>query len=136
MAKEATLNHFLLTDRDMGRAAILPASDTSRERQSALPRLDWRQAAGAVLILAGLVGVLASWVGVSGTRDTASQLSYLTSGGLGGIGLIAVGVLLLVSFEHSRDRLALKTLELRLAEVESTVVVELAAAQPRDPRVG
>jgi hypothetical protein len=126
MAGEATLNHILLNDHDQPIDAILPASDSGRDRWLGSGRPDWRQILGVLLILGGLGAVIGSWVGVSGSANTGSQLSYMTSGGLGGMGLIAIGVLLLVSFEHTRDRLTLMALGAQMSQVEEALLGELA----------
>ncbi len=74
----------------------------------ALNALDWRQAVGGGLIGLGMLGIVVAWFGVSGTLDPGEQMPYISSGGFGGSALIAIGVTLLVSFEHIRDREALR----------------------------
>jgi hypothetical protein len=49
-------------------------------------------AIGFVAAAAGLVMVIASWYGASGTRDVTNQVPYLISGGLGGLALVIIGV--------------------------------------------
>ena len=56
----------------------------------------YRLRIGAVCTLAGLVAIVAGYFGVSGTSVTTDQLSYLMSGGLGGIALVIIGTGLLV----------------------------------------
>lgn len=72
-----------------------------------LQSLDWRQAAGGALVVLGMLGIIIAWFGVSGTLDPGEQIPYISSGGFGGAALIAVGVTMLISFEHTRDRDAL-----------------------------
>jgi hypothetical protein len=72
-----------------------------------LQSLDWRQAAGGALVVLGMLGIIIAWFGVSGTLDPGEQMPYISSGGFGGAALIAVGVTMLISFEHTRDRDAL-----------------------------
>lgn len=72
-----------------------------------LQSLDWRQAAGGALVILGMLGIIIAWFGVSGTLDPGEQMPYISSGGFGGAALIAVGVTMLISFEHTRDRDAL-----------------------------
>lgn len=80
-----------------------------RAPRSASPAgsLDWRQSLGGALVGLGFIGTVIAWYGVSGTLDPGEQMPYITSGGFGGAALIAVGVTLLVAYEHSRDRAAL-----------------------------
>lgn len=75
--------------------------------RGSLQSLDWRQAVGGALIVLGMLAIVISWFGVSGTLDPGEQMPYISSGGFGGSALIAIGVTLLISFEHSRDRDAL-----------------------------
>lgn len=72
-----------------------------------LQSLDWRQAVGGALVVLGMLGIVIAWFGVSGTLDPGEQMPYISSGGFGGAALIAVGVTMLISFEHTRDRDAL-----------------------------
>ena len=72
-----------------------------------LQSLDWRQAVGGALVILGMLGIIIAWFGVSGTLDPGEQMPYISSGGFGGAALIAVGVTMLISFEHTRDRDAL-----------------------------
>lgn len=91
-------------------------AETGRAGQVRAPRqaigplntLDWRQAVGGGLIGLGMLGIVVAWFGVSGTLDPGKQMPYISSGGFGGSALIAIGVTLLVSFEHIRDREALR----------------------------
>ncbi|MDY7106010.1 MAG: hypothetical protein S0880_32895 [Actinomycetota bacterium] len=75
--------------------------------RGSLHSLDWRQAVGGALVVLGMLAIVIAWFGVSGTLDPGEQMPYISSGGFGGSALTAVGVTLLVSFEHSRDRDAL-----------------------------
>ena len=51
----------------------------------------WLFAAGAALVVAGLLCILVGWVGTSRTVLVAGQIPYLVSGGLLGLGLVFVG---------------------------------------------
>ena len=55
-----------------------------------------------------MVAVIIGWFGVSGTLEPGEQMPYISSGGFGGAALIAIGVTLIVSYEHVRDRDALR----------------------------
>jgi hypothetical protein len=70
--------------------------------------LDWRQAVGGALVGLGFLAIAIAWFGVSGTLDPGKQMPYISSGGFGGAALIALGVTMLVAFEHERDRAALR----------------------------
>lgn len=94
------------------RAATDPATAARRvpvrsSTAGSLQSLDWRQAVGGALVVLGMLGIVVAWFGVSGTLDPGEQMPYISSGGFGGAALIAVGVTLLISFEHTRDRDAL-----------------------------
>jgi|GEM_PF-4659929 len=91
-----------------------------REGLASLRKLDWRQALGGMFILAGLLALALGWFGIARTSKTYEQLSFLLSGGLGGVGLIGVGAVLLTSYEHFLDRFAIARLEARLDRLEST----------------
>ena len=51
----------------------------------------WLFAAGAALVVAGLLCILVGWVGTSRTVLVAGQIPYLVSGGLLGLGLVFIG---------------------------------------------
>lgn len=99
-----------------------------------LPRLDWRQALGSVLVALGSLAIVIAWWQISGTPHPGEQMPSLASGGLGGAALIAVGVLLFNSFEHTEDRAALAAvldrlehLERRVEESDQQLLHEVAA---------
>lgn len=101
--------------------------------RGSLVTLDWRQALGGALIVLGMLAIIVSWFGVSGTLDPGEQMPYISSGGFGGSALIAIGVTLLISFEHSRDREALAQVLDELDDVRRRLDVfspETAATQP------
>jgi hypothetical protein len=94
---------------------------SAREGLASLRVLDWRQALGGVFMLAGLLALALGWLGIARTSKTHEQLSFLLSGGLGGIGLIGVGAVLLTSYEHYQDRFAIARLDQRLNRLEATL---------------
>ncbi len=71
-------------------------SGGARERQIQL-------GAGALLVV-GVLLVLGAWWGASGTTRLHEQMSYMISGGLGGIALIIVGATLYVRVWLARER--------------------------------
>lgn len=60
-------------------------------------RAQWDRVLGGGLIIAGAILVVAGWVGVSGASTTKDQLSYLASGGVGGLFCLGAGLGLLIS---------------------------------------
>ena len=73
-----------------------------------------------VLVVAGLVALIVGWVGVSGSALAAEQLPYLISGGLGGIGLIAIGCTMWVSADLQDEWRHLDSIEERLGALRTT----------------
>ena len=118
-----------ITNPDRG---VETSSRRRPERASlgALNTLDWRQAVGGGLIGLGMLAIVVAWFGVSGTLDPGKQMPYISSGGFGGSALIAIGVTLLVSFEHIRDREALADVLDELDELRH----RLDAMQPDSSR--
>ncbi len=86
-----------------------------------LTAMDTRQAIAIALIVLGMIGVVVAWFGISGTLDPGEQMPYLASGGIGGAALIAVGVMMYVSWEHVQDRAVLGVLLQRLEAVEAAL---------------
>ena len=98
--------------------------------------VEWRQALGGGLIALGVIAIIIAWYGVSGTLDPGRQMPYLASGGVGGGALVVLGVTLLVSFEHARDRGALEAVLGRLDELDARIeALRPAAAEPA-PKAG
>lgn len=62
-----------------------------------LVRLAWDRAAALALIAAGVVALVAGWVGVSGEAFPAKQLPYVISGGIAGIFILGLGALFWLS---------------------------------------
>lgn len=69
----------------------------------------YRLRLGALCTVAGLLAIVGGYVGVSGTSVTTDQLSYLMSGGLGGIALVIIGTGLLVVDYFTRLEQAIAT---------------------------
>jgi hypothetical protein len=67
-----------------------------------------------------MVAIIIAWWQISGTPHPGEQMPPFASGGLGGAALVAIGVLLLNSFEHAQDRQALFEVLERIDEVEAT----------------
>lgn len=60
-----------------------------------LPALPPKVLAGSVLVMAGLISILMAWSQTRDIDNPAAQIPYLASGGLIGVGLMAVGAALL-----------------------------------------
>lgn len=90
---------------------------------------DWRILAGWGLVLVGAALLALGWFGVSGDPDVARQLSYLVSGGIGGLLTGIVGVGLLVSHDLRADRERLGRVEAAMLEVREVVLAQRAAQQ-------
>jgi hypothetical protein len=121
--RTTALDHPLL-ERDA--PTLLEPSSSSRPR-SGFHNLDWRQALGGTLVVIGILLMILGWYGVSGTTNTAEQLSYFISGGIGGAACLAAGLALLISFEHVADRQTLGRLGERLDSLEFGLSAEFDA---------
>jgi hypothetical protein len=122
--KLTVAEHPLLADS--AAQAILEPAEHAPEQAPSVRRMDWRQAAGVLFILLGVAAVIGAWIGVSGSVLASDQLSYLTSGGLGGLVAVSIGMLLLVSYEHTCDRRALESVATRLQILEEGLADEFA----------
>lgn len=97
-----------------------------REEKNALPDgrrfLDvkrwWRVILGWGLVALGGLFVLLGWFGVSGEPSVARQMSYLASGGLGGLAFAVVGAALLISEDLRSERRRLGRIESALLDVQ------------------
>lgn len=106
---------------------------------------DPRLVLAVVAIAAGAIALLLGWYGVSGTFDPGEQMSYVVSGGLGGLFLAGVGAALVSSsnvrqatrkiddLQRGMDELLATVDELRSALADATARAE-AAARPAPAR--
>lgn len=88
----------------------------------------WRVLLGWACIALGGLFLLLGWFGVSGEPSVARQLSYLASGGLGGLGFAVVGAALLVSEDLRSDRRRLGRIESALLDVKDLLQAQSAAS--------
>jgi hypothetical protein len=109
---------------EAGAPMLLQEAGSRRTAVAGLNTLDWRQALGGGALTIGFLVLALGWWGVSGTLNTADQLSYLLSGGLAGAALVATGLTLLVSHEHAADRAAIGRIEARLTQLEEGLAGE------------
>lgn len=84
-----------------------------------LTRTQWDRAAAVLLTIAGLLALLAGWIGVSGANAVVKQLPYIISGGIGGIALVAVGAALWVASDMRDEWSELRRLRLTVDRLES-----------------
>lgn len=80
-------------EAELARLRVKRASSTTEQRLLL---------AGVVLMPLGLVLVLAGYVGASGTTEFSSQVPYLLSGGVLGIGVTIVGAALFLRYSLGR----------------------------------
>jgi hypothetical protein len=90
-------------------------------------RAQWDRIVGTGLLALGAGLVLSGWIGVSGTSDGAEQLSYLVSGGVGGLFCLGAGATLIVS-AHLED-------EWRKLDDLTRAVRRHLSPEPADPAV-
>jgi multisubunit Na+/H+ antiporter MnhG subunit len=91
------------------------------ETRADVVRRRWRAIVGWALVGLGALFILLGWIGVSGEPDVARQMSYLASGGIGGLTAAIVGVGLLVSEDLRTDRRRLGRIEATLLDVSEAV---------------
>jgi putative Mn2+ efflux pump MntP len=60
-------------------------------------RTQWDRVGAWLCIAAGVVTLIAGWVGAAATEYPAEQLPFIISGGIGGALLVALGCTLLIS---------------------------------------
>jgi hypothetical protein len=94
----------------------------------------WRLFAGWALVVVAAVFIILGWVGVSGTPQVARQLSYLASGGLGGLVAAVVGVGLLISDDLRSERSRLGRIEATLLDVNERLSGTQNGSRTRKPR--
>jgi hypothetical protein len=76
---------------------------------------------GWAAITAGFVCIAAAWGQVQGTHVVAVQLSYMTSGGLTGLGLIFLGTGLIRSDDLKTIRQGVEELRDRIDDLEHDI---------------
>ena len=119
-------DHLVLRGGD--EPLLPPAAERSESKRVVL---DWRQALGGLLLIAGAVVLLLSWWGISGQSESYKQLPYFLSGGIGGGALIALGIAALMAYEHSCDRRSMASLEEHLRYLEDGLGLEVIALERR-----
>lgn len=77
-------------------------------------REHWDRIAGWGAIALGALVLLLGWIGVSGTAFPAEQLPFILSGGIGGLFLLGLGAVLLLSADLRDEWIKLDRIEQRL----------------------
>lgn len=128
-------------DADVGADAPRPLFEVGPEVVDRLR--DPRLVLAVVAVVAGGIALLLGWYGVSGTYDPGEQMSYVVSGGLGGLFLAGVGAALVSSsnmrqatrkiddLQRGMDDLAATVAELRAELAEARTASEPEPAAPR-----
>jgi hypothetical protein len=73
---------------------VIGAEEATEPRRRALPK---QSTIGLVLIAAGLVALLVTWIQIKDVQNIAAQIPYVTSGGLLGVALAVIGAVALFS---------------------------------------
>jgi hypothetical protein len=92
------------------------------ETRSDVVRRRWRAILGWALVGVGALFILLGWIGVSGEPEVARQLSYLASGGIGGLTAAVVGIGLLISEDLRSERRRLGRIEATLLDVNEALL--------------
>lgn len=99
-----------------------------------------RRAQGWALVALGGIVLVVGYMGIARQALIAKQLPYLASGGLGGLALVALGALFIVSEDLRHDTRRLDALEERVDHIEEmvsdlhSVLLTTASGGPRSPR--
>jgi hypothetical protein len=79
---------------------------------------EWRPLAATACGVVGAIVMVVGWVGVSQNTETYEQVSYLLSGGIGGLVLVLVGLGLFNAHQHAQDQARIEELGERLRALE------------------
>lgn len=84
----------------------------------------WQAIAGGLLVGLGFAAIFLAWFGAAGNAILQTQVTYLVSGGLGGLAMVVLGGLLLVAFQVARHNALLASLLSEAPPGEQTQPVE------------
>jgi hypothetical protein len=90
----------------------------------------WDRVLGAVLVALGAVLVFGAYYGMTDSRQLVEQLSYLISGGAGGLVSLGVGVTLLVNADRRAEFAWLDQVEAALRPDEAGPETEADGSAP------
>ncbi len=95
-------------------------------------RAEWDRVAGYILIALGALLLVLGYAGVSGSPYVAEGLSYIMSGGIGGLFMLGAGATLLISADLHDEWRKLDRVEeaLRAGEPIPPPVPEIALPEP------
>ncbi len=100
-------------------------------------RAEWDRVAGYACLAAGVVLLVAGFVGVRTSADVIDEISYLVTGGIGSIFLLGVGATMLLSADLHDDFRKLHRVEQKLDRVERLLLARhpdlLDTADPPRP---
>ena len=91
------------------------------------------QALGAGACGLGFLVLIFGWWKISQESIVALQIPYLISGGIGGVLLLGMGGILLVSHDLRLDNRRLEAIEESIAELRDVLLLDLEASPPRPP---
>ena len=95
-------------------------------------RSQWDRILGTSLLVIGFISLIVTLVGVRDSLFVADQVSFVASGGLLGVCLVAVGVGLLISADLHDEWRKLDRIESALRGEDELDVSELLEPQPRE----
>jgi hypothetical protein len=129
---------MVMTDADPGARTPDATEPAPRPMIEVTPELaermrDPRLVLALVAIAIGGVALLLGWYGVSGTYDPGEQMSYVVSGGLGGLFLAGVGAALVSSSNMRQATQKIDELQRGMDELASSMA-ELRAELGRSAR--
>lgn len=85
-----------------------------------LIRAQWDRLLAVTLVIAGLITLLVGWLGVSDAEAVVKQLPYITSAGVTGIVLVAMGSVMWVSADLRDQWRELRTVRVTLQELAAS----------------
>jgi hypothetical protein len=98
-----------------------PAEPQTSADRSSRRDIDWRQPLAYVAIALSLISFLVGWFQIANTEQEWEQLPYLASAGGIGVVMLGIGLALMVSIEHTRDREAVGELVREIRALKSQV---------------
>jgi hypothetical protein len=87
-------------------------------RRTQLMKKDWRELAVAGLAVLGGIALIAGWVGVSQNNEPYEQLTYLFTGGVGGLACLLAALGLHLDRGRAADRARIDELNDHLRSLE------------------
>jgi hypothetical protein len=107
--------------------ALLPAAEMRAARpEGFLFHTRHARVLALALVFAGFVAIVLGWIGMARSAAPDEQLPFIVSGGMGGVGLIAfgVGILLVAQIRTERQKLTM------VLEVMASAVAAITGGKP------